>query len=571
MSRLRMFFQLSTIRDTLFVGFGALLVCLVVAGGLGWTAVWLGARDTSRQMQSVVTAARQTADYANIITRELQAGNAYLADHDPAHQVEFQRLGRAAHALQRRFTASGHRTDEQIASIAAVDTRLADVENAYALAHRLSDLGRTDSAMAATHRAQVLVNALLDNLKQFDEAKTSDVENTIGHLDSLATWRAMAVLGSVAVAALLALLIAMRTIRTIDHPLRLLTHHAAKFSEGDLCVRTPGGLAGEFETLATAMNHAGESLSRVVAIAVNTSDEVTASAGDLATASRQISDTANQVSEAVTQVSVGAEAQVQQIQHVTHSLNTIRDSSDGVAAGAEEVLALAASIETQAQAKRTELERTLASLYDVRTIVRAAAEEVRALNMTVSDINKFVVTVGRIADQTNLLSLNAAIEAARAGAAGRGFGVVADEIRKLADQARVAADDVVELTSSVTARVASTSTTMERGVTQVGEIERMSREIDETLGAILAAAERTRVAADTVAKTADHNVHAVHDATTNLAVVVRTAEGHATTAMQVSASSEEQSAACEQMSAASVQLLRGSTRLREMVGGLKIA
>lgn len=571
MSGIRSLFRLSTIRHTLFVGFGALVACLVVAGGLGWVAVWFSARDTSQQMQSVLATAGQTSDYANIITREIQAGSGYLTDHDPQTEAEFHHLGRQAHELQRHFTASEHRTGDQLARIATVDMRLADVENTYALAHRLTDLGRTDSAMAVAHRAQGLVNALLDDLKKFDQAKTADVENTIGHLDTSSTWRAMAVLGSVAVAVLLALLIAIRTIRTIDHPLRLLTHHASRFSEGDLGVRTPSGLAGEFETLAAAMNHAGESLSRVVVVAVNTSDEVTASAGDLATASRQISDTANQVSEAVTQVSIGAEAQVQQIQHVTQSLNTIRDSSDGVAAGAEEVLALASSIEVQAQAKRTELERTLASLYDVRTIVRAAAEEVRALNTTVSDINKFVVTVGRIADQTNLLSLNAAIEAARAGAAGRGFGVVADEIRKLADQARIAADDVVELTSSVTARVASTSTTMERGVTQVGEIERMSREIDDTLGAILTAAERTRVAADTVARTADDNVQAVQDATANLAIVVRTAEGHATTAMEVSASSEEQSAACEQMSAASVQLLRGSTRLREMVGELKTA
>jgi len=561
----------STIRRTLFVGFGALVAFLLLAGGIGWAAVWFNANDTSLQMQNVLHTAQQTSDYANSITREIQAGTTYLNTHDPASRETFHQLGVEAHALQRRFSTSARRNDAQIAGIAAVDTRLADVENAYALAHRLSDLGRTDAANAEAKRAEAIVTDLLNDLKQFDEAKTTEVANTIRRLDSTAKWRSMAVLGAVAIAALLAWLIALRTIRTIDHPLRALTRHARQLSEGDLTVRTPPGLPGEFETLAAAMNHAGESLSHVMHIAAGTSDEVTASAGDLATASRQISETANQVSEAVTHVSVGAEAQVKQIHQVTDSLNSIRDSADGVAAGAEEVLALAGSIETQAKAKRSEIERTLANLYDVRTIVRAAAEEVRALNVTVADINKFVVTVGRIADQTNLLSLNAAIEAARAGAAGRGFGVVADEIRKLADQARIAADDVVELTSSVTTRVTSTSATMERGVTQVGEIERVSREIEETLGAILAAAERTRTAADGVSKTAERNVTAVQDATTNLSTVMRTAESHAATAMQVSASSEEQSAACEQMSAASVQLLRGSTRLREMVRELRTA
>jgi methyl-accepting chemotaxis protein len=379
-------------------------------------------------------------------------------------------------------------------------------------------------------------------------------------------------LGAMSVAVLIAIIIALRTVRAIDRPLRMLTSHARRLSEGELGVRTEqAGLTHEFATLAGAMNHAGESLARVVGVAARTANDVTTSAGDLASTSREVAATATQVSEAVMQVSIGAENQVRQIQNVTESLDSIRFGTSGVAAGADELQSLAGSIELHAKDKRTELERSMAILYDVRTIVREAAVEVHALHATVGNINKFVVTVGRIADQTNLLSLNAAIEAARAGAAGRGFGVVADEIRKLADQTRSAADDVVELTESVTARVTSTSTTMERGVTQVGEIERVSREIDDTLAQILAAAERTRAAAGRVALTAEENVRAVHDATENLSGVARTAEGHAATAMQVSASTEEQSAACEHMSAASEQLLHWSTQLRTVVGGLKTA
>jgi len=561
-----------SIRRTLYVGFGALVSCMIVAGAFGWGAARMGARDVSEQLLSILTTSQQTADYANIIAREIQEATQYLTEHDTVDQREFRQLGHEAHELQRRFNASSHRTASEVAQIAAVDKRLADVENAYALAHRLNDLGRSNEARTQAHAAAALVESLLDDLRRFDQTKTSEVVNTTQRLDRTAKSRASLVLAAAAVAVLLALIIAIRTTRAIDRPLRSLSTHARQLSRGELSVRTEEiGLPIEFQTLARAMNHASESLSRIIDVATRTADDVTSSAGDLATASREISDTANQVSSAVTQVSEGADTQVQQIQEVTDSLNSIRDSADGVAAGAEEVQALAGSIESQAKDKRSELERSIAILYDVRTIVRQAADEVRALHSTVGNINKFVGTVGRIADQTNLLSLNAAIEAARAGAAGRGFGVVADEIRKLADQARAAADDVVELTQSVTTRVASTSTTMERGVAQVGEIERVSHDLDETLAQILAAAERTRLAAEQVADTAETNVRAVHAATDNLSGVARTAEGHAATAMQVSASTEEQSAACEQMSAASEQLLRGSTRLRQLVGELKTA
>lgn len=565
-------FRLDTIRERLFAGFAALVFFLVVAGTVGWVAVRAGAGDVAGELESVLSSTQQTSDYSNIITREIQAASAYLASGDSTSLREFRQLGHQAHGLQRQFATTQSAAPEEVAAIATVDNKLADFENAYALAHRLRDMGRTREAQLQSEQARRIVTGLLDDLSGFEATKSTEVANTTSHLDYLARWRATAVLGAVAIAALLAIMIALRTIRAISTPLRELSRHARSLSEGDLTARTScEGLPGEFATVATAMNRAADSLSRVVDVVTQTADDVTHSAGDLASASQQISDTANQVSEAVTQVSAGAEAQVKQILVVTKSLDTLRDAADGVAAGAEEVQALAASIHGQAAGKRVELERTLSILVDVRTIVRQAAEEVRALNATVGNINKFVVSVGRIADQTNLLSLNAAIEAARAGAAGRGFGVVADEIRKLADQSRAAADDVVDLTDSVTSRVSRTYTTMERGESQVGELERVSREIDEALASIAAAAERTTRAAEGVARTADDNVRVVQHATDGLAAVARTAEGHAATAMQVSASTEEQSAACEQMTTASALLLRGSTHLRNLVGELRTA
>lgn len=558
--------RFSTIRETLAIGFGALVLCMIAAGAFGWAAVNAGSRDVRDQLENVVEASQQSAEYSNIITREIQAATSYLANQDSASQNEFRRLGATAHQLQRRFTSSSARTPEQIATVAAVDKRLAEFENAYALAHRLSDLGRKDAERVQVARARTMVTAVLNDLGNLDRAKSREVSAATVRLSEQSRMRAVIVLLAVTIAVLLAIFIAIRTVRAIDRPLRLLTQHARALSEGNLTSRTDAGLPGEFETLASAMNHTSESLSRVMSVASETADEVTRSADDLATASAELSDTATQVSEAVTQVSIGAEAQVLQLQTVNGALGAMRASADDVAAGAEEVQTLAGSIEAQALEKRAEIERALGILLDVRNIVRQGADEVHALTATVTDINKFVVSVGRIADQTNLLSLNAAIEAARAGAAGRGFGVVADEIRKLADQARRAADDIVDLTASVTTRVTSTSRTMETGVTHVGEIERVSREFDDALATIVAAAARTRQAAQEVANTAGSNVRAVDEASESLNSVARTAEAHAATAMEVSASSEQQSAACEQMSSASTQLLRGSQRLRVALG-----
>src|SRR4051812_13713072 len=371
------------------------------------------------------------------------------------------------------------------------------------------------------------------------------------------------------VATLIAIMIVMRTGSAVGRPLRALVKHAVQLSHGDLQQRTEGEMPGEFRPLADAMNHATIALARIAAGTAKTADEVAQSASDLASASKQISASAGEVADAVEEVSHGAESQVAQLRQVNEALDGIRTRGDNLVGGAQEVHTLASSIEAEAHEKRVEIDRALKILFDVRTIVEQAAGQVRELNTTASDINKFVVSVGRIAEQTNLLSLNAAIEAARAGEAGRGFGVVAGEVRKLADQTQAAADDVVKMTETVTMRVAATSKAMEQGVSQVGEIERVSRELDSALSTILAAAERTRAAASAVTTAATENARAVDSAAANLGLVARTAEGHATAAMQVSASTEEQSAACEQMSMASTQLFHGSHALRDLVGELK--
>jgi methyl-accepting chemotaxis protein len=352
----------------------------------------------------------------------------------------------------------------------------------------------------------------------------------------------------IAVAVGLAVIVIRATMKSVAEPLDALVIHARRLSEGDFTSRVPGNvdMPGEFRHLAAALDQTGTSLTRIVNTAARTADDVAASAHELASASTEISTAAGQTATAMTEVSQGAEQQVTLLRSVDEALRAIREAAGAVRASTVEVTQLSQSIEGTAH----------------------AAAEVAALNTTLADVNHFVNTVAQIADQTNLLALNAAIEAARAGDAGRGFAVVADEVRVLAEQSQRAADDIVRLTTSVSSRGSSGAEAMAVSSSRVAEIETVAREIDEALLTIVAAAERTRMAARGVAEAATSNEHAVTAATRSLDAIARTAEGHATAAAEVSASTQEQSAACEEMSSASTLLLQGSTHLRELVGGL---
>jgi methyl-accepting chemotaxis protein len=564
-------YRFQTIRQVLTVGFTFLILLLISAGAVGWVSMSRMADEVSRTLSDAQQDARQASDFSNVVTQEIQAANTYLSDQDSRSDADFRRLGWEAHSLHRNFNSGSDAIAEQIARTVAIDTTLASVESAFALSHRLTDLGRLDEAHVEAQRARKMVPPLLEQLTGLEHARATQLASMSDNLRKQSVARSRLLVSVIVVATLIAIMIVLRTGRAVGRPLRLLVRHAVQLSQGDLQQRTDADMPGEFRTLADAMNHASIALSRIVSGAATTAEEVAQSASDLASASKQISASAGEVADAVEEVSHGAESQVAQLRQVNEALDGIRTRGDNLVGGAQEVHSLASSIEAEAHDKRLEIDRALKILFDVRTIVEQAAAQVRELNTTATDINKFVVSVSRIAEQTNLLSLNAAIEAARAGEAGRGFGVVASEVRKLADQTQAAADDVVKMTETVTTRVAATTKAMEQGVIQVGEIERVSRELDSALSTILSAAERTRTAASAVTTAATENARAVDSAAANLSLVARTAESHATSAMEVSASTEEQSAACEQMSLASTQLFHGSHVLRDLVGELKTA
>ena len=561
-----------TIRRMLGLGFTVMILLLVQAGFVGWASIANLSDEVGATFRHANELTQQSARFSHVITQEVQAATAYLSDRDASAEAEFRKLGLEAHGLHRTFTSRRSDLAGEVANTVRVDDRLAEVENAFAVAHRLADLGRDQEAKAQAQKARGLVGQLLVELQRVDRANNLAFIRASDAMNEHAMKRTVLLISVIGFALLLAVIIVIRTSREIGRPLRSLVRHAVQLSRGNLQNRTPTpGMPGEFRTLAEAMNHASESLSRVVSGAANTADDVARSAGDLASASKQIADSAGQVAEAVGEVSLGAETQVQQLKKINDALEGIRTRADNMVAGAGEVHALAGAIESEAEAKKSDIDRALAILLDVRTIVQNAAAEVSGLTATAAEINNFVVSVSRIAEQTNLLALNASIEAARAGPAGRGFAVVASEVAKLAEQTQTAADDVVRLTEAVTARVTTTSRAMEGSATHVEEIERVGRELNGALGTIVAAAERTRQSAASVAASAQENVKAVEVAAQNIGLVAKTAEGHAAAAMQVSASTEEQSAACEQMTSASTQLLTGSRQLKLLVGGLKTA
>jgi methyl-accepting chemotaxis protein len=560
-----------TIRGRLWLGSLVVVALLVIAGAVGWRTLSTMSREITATLLDVQTESRLASQLSSDAAKSLEAGTRYLDTRDPDAEAAFRQHGWNAHDIQRAINARPDRTADEVTTVARIDANLSAMEVRYARAHRLVDIGRIDEARRAANGAHHDVDALLANIDRLGLVKAQRVTAASQRLADETRRRAATLLGLIVGAVIIALGIVTVTVFSIGQPLALLVDQARRLSEGDLTVRSGSDLPAEFEILANAMDQTGDSLSRIVAVAAQTAQSVAASAHDLASVSEQISLSAGQMADAMTDVSHGAETQVQQLRAVDETLVEIRQSADAVRYRSSEVNDLAREIESSAEEKRQEVHRAVGMLREVKASVEHAASEVIGLNDTAAEIHRFVAIVAKIADQTNLLALNAAIEAARAGAQGRGFAVVADEVRKLALQAQSAADDIMQVTEVVTARVTSSARAMERGAARVVEIEHLSETIEDALRSITRAAERTLVAAEGVTAAAATNLHAVQAAASSIEAIARTAEGHAAAAEQVNASTEEQSAACEQMNSASNVLLEGSTQLKQVVAVLRVA
>ncbi|MDE3053037.1 MAG: methyl-accepting chemotaxis protein [Gemmatimonadota bacterium] len=561
--------QLGTIRGRLWGGFGVLVALLLVAGAIVRSTMATLGDSMTATLSSVEDESRLASQLSGAVAQTMEAGAQYLESRDTASERLFRDQGWTAHAIQRQMNDRPNQTAEEIGVLAAIDARLSELEDRYALAHRLADLGRAADARAEAAKARAVVNPLLANIARLGQLKAQKVAAASAGLASDTHHRSNLLVVLIGLAAVIGIAVVVVTVRSVSRPLGALLAHAEQLSRGDLSARVTAELPGEFRILGDAMNRTGDSLSRVVAAAARTSESVSSSAHQLSSVAEEIAVSANHMANAMSEVSQGAETQVHQLRTVDDTLTALRQTSGQVKARADRVQALADQIEQAAAEKRAEIERALGILSDVKTSVEQAATEVAALTTAAADITRFVQTVSQIAEQTNLLALNAAIEAARAGDAGRGFAVVADEVRKLAEQAQRAAQDVVQITSLVTTRVTTSARAMETGGSRVGEIERLSREIDNALKVITTFAAETRNAASGVSTAAEQNTAAVSSASAGLDAIAKTAESHAAAAEEVNASTEEQSAACQEMTSASNVLLAESTQLKELVGGLK--
>ncbi len=280
--------------------------------------------------------------------------------------------------------------------------------------------------------------AAIDKLVNHDKALG---ETDAGDIEKLVNQTTIALIAGGIIGLVIALLVAVTTTRAVRAPVLRVKEALEQIREGDFSQRLREFRRDEIGTIADGLNTTSDNLCRLVGQVQQSGIQINTAITQMASTLREQQATSSEV--ASTTIEIGATAK-----EITATSNELARSIGDVARVAEQTSQSALS----AQERLARMDATMRQIIEASAGISA---KLSLLNEKAGNINSVVTTINKVADQTNLLSLNAAIEAEKAGEHGRGFSVVATETRRLADQTAVATYDIEQMVKEMQSAVSA--------------------------------------------------------------------------------------------------------------------
>ncbi len=517
-----------SIGKRLTASFAAIIMLLIMVGG--YAVYDMNQLDSS--IASIVTdkwpktvELNDIKGQVNIIARSLR--NMLLVDDPAEEKKEGQRIVAAREAIGKDIDDLT-KTVKSDTGKAHLKT-LIEARTAYLQAQKviidLIEAGQKDKArqelLTSLRKVQATYFQSIDAMIEYQSKEVDRVGKEAHHLVVQARYVVSGLLlAGVVIATMLAILI----IRSITRPLSALLAANNQIARKDLTVSIDVSGGDEIGKLAESTRHVVTSLRDILEKVADTSTQIASASNQLHSTSEQIATGAEEVASQTSTVATASEEMAATsgdiAQNCSMAAESSRQSSESAIKGGAVV------------------QETIAGMSKIAERVKATARTVENLGSRSEQIGEIIGTIEDIADQTNLLALNAAIEAARAGEQGRGFAVVADEVRALAERTSRATREIGEMIKAIQSETKNAVKAMEEGVIEVEHGAAASNKSGEALTMILQQISEVTMQINQIATAAEEQTATTSEITMNVQqvtdVIQQTARGAGETATAAS-------------------------------------
>ncbi|UGB32461.1 methyl-accepting chemotaxis protein [Metabacillus sp. B2-18] len=375
---------------------------------------------------------------------------------------------------------------------------------------------------------------------------------------------------AVVLSSILGAIVIFVIIRSILQPIRILVASSEKIANGDLAVDININSNDEVGQLSKSFNKMVENLRAVVVSLQTASERVSSSSEELIASADQSTAGTKQVTEAIQQVASGAESQTFKIDANNAALDEVLQGILRISSSSSNVSDIAQETVSEAEVGGKFVKDSLEQMKFIHASVTESNKVIQSLSKRSQEIGKILDAISEIANQTNLLALNAAIEAARAGEHGKGFAVVADEVRKLAEQSQQSAGQISTLILSI-------QKDTNHSVQVMGEVSKnaeqgltISTETSEKFDSILNRMNTMTPQIEEVSATVQQITAAIQEVTASANELAIIAKESSATSEEVAATTEQQLASMEEITAASKALTGMAEELQSIIDRFKV-